>query len=626
MILKDIDISGFGKYTHESMSFSEGINIIYGENGSGKSTLHTYLKSMLFGMERGRGKAAHTDAYSHYYPWNSQAPYGGSLTFSDGEEDYLIERCLDTKNRSLTIRKAGSGQLIGTEQADLDSLIGHITEETYRNTISIEQLKAATDGSLAAGLKNHLSSIALSGTSTLDVTKALASLREKKKALKQQINEEASSKYQTVFQEICETEDKLKAMGNQPDQLEKQIRELENRLEEEKQKRENLKKSAADTEAAIKSHSLFLVRDADIYQERIHDAYAAHRLAAEENKRHARHSLRTRDIISGLAAMVLFLLLGLGSLFYEQLPFTNTPFPLPKLPLLILFFAGAGISLLVTIILFARSRKDDSDSEAMAAETELFLQNAFKLHLNDSEITEENLAAMEEKLAQYTALQKALKENHALTDASLQITVALQEELRHAQTEMNRCQKEAWEFEQTCKHLSELEEEKQALAHIIEKNKLAEERLRSIALAEDTIAKLSSKIHESFSPVLNDKVSEIIAAITDGIYDRLYIDENLTVTLRSGGRTIPLDSLSRGTIEQIYLALRLSAVDILYPGLSLPILLDDTFAYYDDARLHNTLKWLAEHYPGQVLLFTCHKREAAFLSRMNMPYHLVALS
>ena len=191
---------------------------------------------------------------------------------------------------------------------------------------------------------------------------------------------------------------------------------------------------------------------------------------------------------------------------------------------------------------------------------------------------------------------------------------------------MSRCQKEAWEFEQTCKHLSKLEEEKQALAHIIEKNKLAEERLCSIALAEDTIAKLSSKIHESFSPVLNDKVSEIIAAITDGIYDRLCIDENLTVTLRSGGRTIPLDSLSRGTIEQIYLALRLSAVDILYPGLSLPILLDDTFAYYDDARLHNTLKWLAEHYPGQVLLFTCHKREAAFLSRMNMPYHLVALS
>ena len=74
--------------------------------------------------------------------------------------------------------------------------------------------------------------------------------------------------------------------------------------------------------------------------------------------------------------------------------------------------------------------------------------------MNDSEITEENLAAMEEKLAQYTALQKALEENHALTDASLQITVALQEELRHAQTEMNRCQKEAWEFEpvSTCRN------------------------------------------------------------------------------------------------------------------------------------------------------------------------------
>ena len=66
-------------------------------------------------------------------------------------------------------------------------------------------------------------------------------------------------------------------------------------------------------------------------------------------------------------------------------------------------------------------------------------------------------------------------------------------------------------------------------------------------------------------------------------------------------------------------------MQILCPDASFPILLDDTFAYYDDTRLHNTLKWLAEHYSGQVLLFTCHKREAAFLSRLNVPYHLITL-
>ena len=116
-----------------------------------------------------------------------------------------------------------------------------------------------------------------------------------------------------------------------------------------------------------------------------------------------------------------------------------------------------------------------------------------------------------------------------------------------------------------------------------------------------------------------------MAAVTDGVYDRFHIDENLAVTVRSHGRSVPLESLSRGTIEQVYLALRIAAALILFPERSLPILLDDTFAYYDDTRLNNTLKWLAEHYPGQVFLFTSHKREAAFLSRMNVPCQLLVL-
>lgn len=625
MIFKDIHISSFGKYTHEDMSFYEGINVIYGDNGSGKSTLHSYLKSMLFGMERGRGKAAHTDAYSHYFPWNSQAPYGGSLSFSTDEGEYIIERCLDTKNKSITLRQAGSNQLIGTGQADLDKLLGNITEETYRNTISIEQLKSATDASLSAQLKNHLSSIALSGTSTLDVSRTLASLKEKKKALKQQIDEEASSRYQELFQEICEIEDRLKAMGNQPDELEDQIKHLENELSEENDRRTVLEKQISETSEKAKKHSLSQVRDLDIYQERLHDAYAAYRLAAEETARHARRSLRIRDIVCGLIAFLIFLALGLGTLFYEKLPFTGTPFPFPMLPFLIVFFAGAGISFLLTIILFIRSKKDDSDSEAMAAETEQFLKNEFLSHLNSSEITEKNKDAMNLKMDEYKHILHSLSDARTQSEESLKNTVALQEKLQTARSEMARCQKEAWEFEQTCKHLSQLEEQKTALSQIIEKNKALEEKIQAVTLAAQAISALSSKIHEAFSPVLNSRVSEIICSITGGTYDKLYIDENLSVTLRSGGRTIPLEALSRGTIEQVYLALRISAVEILYPELSLPILLDDTFAYYDDARLHNTLKWLAENYPGQVLLFTCHKREAAFLSRMDAPYHLIAL-
>ncbi len=626
MLLKEIHISGFGKYIHRDMSFSEGINVIYGENGSGKSTLHAYLKSMLFGMERGRGRAAGHDAYSHYYPWEGQAAYGGSLTISAGEEDYLIERRLDTKNRSLSVRKPESGQLAAASQEELDALLGHITEETYRNTISIEQLKAATDGSLSESLKNHLSSITLSGTSTLDVTKALSSLQEKKKGLKQQLNPEASVKYQEIFAKICETEDKLKSLGKQPDKLAADIKQMESSLDTEDKKRCYLDKDIENIQESIENHTLAAVKDIDLYQERLRDAYTAHRLASGDNARHGNHSFPVRNIFLLLFSFVIFSALALGSMFYEELPFTNTPFPLPKLPFLILFFAGAFFSLVFVAVLSARSKKEDSDSAAMAMETEQFLKNEYETHLGTSDITEENRILMKKKFMEYAVLLDSLKQKQELSDASLKATVAIQEKLRAARTEMEHWQKQTWEFEQACSALSALEEEKQALSQVMENNKSLTEKIEAVTMAEKTITALASKIHEAFSPLLNNRVSEIMGAVTGGLYNRFHIDENLGVTVRSGGRTIPLESLSRGTIEQVYLALRISAVEILFPSHTLPILLDDTFAYYDDTRLNNTLKWLSEYYPGQVFLFTSHKREAAFLSRLKVPYRLLILT
>ncbi len=626
MIFKNIHISGFGKYTHEDISFSEGINVIYGDNGSGKTTLHAFLKSVLFGMERGRGKAAKGDAYSHYLPWDGQSVYGGSLTLETEEGEFLVERCLDSRKRSVTVRRAASGQVVGSSQEDVDKLLHRLTEEAYRNTISIEQLKAATDSSLSAGLKNHLSSLSLSGTSTLDVSSTMASLKEKKKELRASLDKEASARYQAVFQEICEMEDRLKDLGSKPEQLEQKISGLKEKLEAEAARQETLEALNKEKESALASHSMSRIRDTDIYQERLRDAFDAHRLASKETQLHEKRALRIRDLVSGTLAFLIFLLLGLGTLFYEQLPFSSTPFPLPQIPFVIFFFAAAALSFLVTVILFVRSRKDDSDSEAMALETEQFLKTEFQTHLGSQEVSEENQKALLEKLSGYLSLRKEAEKAKNDLAISLKTTVSLQKELQAAQEEMSVCQKEAWEFEQAVSRLSDLEDQKTQLGQAVKQNQQIEEKLKALTLAEETISRLSAQIHEAYSPILGKRVSQILCSITDGVYDRLYIDEDLSITLRRDGRSIPLESLSRGTIEQVYLALRLSAVEILYPDASFPILLDDTFAYYDDTRLHNTLKWLAENYPGQVLLFTCHKREAAFLSRLGVQYHLVALS
>ena len=48
-----------------------------------------------------------------------------------------------------------------------------------------------------------------------------------------------------------------------------------------------------------------------------------------------------------------------------------------------------------------------------------------------------------------------------------------------------------------------------------------------------------------------------------------------------------------------------------------PVILDDTFVFYDDQRLENTMKWLAEH-KKQVLIFTCQKREQQILEKLGI--------
>ena len=80
-------------------------------------------------------------------------------------------------------------------------------------------------------------------------------------------------------------------------------------------------------------------------------------------------------------------------------------------------------------------------------------------------------------------------------------------------------------------------------------------------------------------------------------------------------------------MDQVYLALRLAAAQMIqadYPE-RMPLIFDDSFVLYDDERLKNALKWLSSAYNGQVLLFTCHQREAQMLTASQLPFHLISL-
>lgn len=81
-------------------------------------------------------------------------------------------------------------------------------------------------------------------------------------------------------------------------------------------------------------------------------------------------------------------------------------------------------------------------------------------------------------------------------------------------------------------------------------------------LALDTLKELSTTIRDSFGLYLNKTASDLIAGITGGIYSSISIDENLNAFLNTRRKLIPLEQVSSGTADQIYLALRLAAATL----------------------------------------------------------------
>ena len=127
---------------------------------------------------------------------------------------------------------------------------------------------------------------------------------------------------------------------------------------------------------------------------------------------------------------------------------------------------------------------------------------------------------------------------------------------------------------------------------------------------------------KNITPKFNQNLSNNINLISKGKYKNMVMNDGIMVEL-DNGRYVSADALSIGTIEQIYLFLRMSIINELSKE-KLPIMLDESFAYYDDERLEAALEFLA-NIDNQVVLFTCSNREKDILNKLNIKYNFVEL-
>ena len=159
---------------------------------------------------------------------------------------------------------------------------------------------------------------------------------------------------------------------------------------------------------------------------------------------------------------------------------------------------------------------------------------------------------------------------------------------------------------------------KSSAQHLQEQIAALEGEYDSIQMAMAALENANTTLQNRFSPALGQRAAEIFSELTGQRYSGVVLDRAFHISAEPAGDGIYRDAalLSAGTADQLYLAARLAICDLVLPrDQAAPIILDDALANFDDDRCAAALCWLKEASKHrQILLFTCHSREAAFFA------------
>lgn len=506
-------IQRFGKLKEKEIFLEDGLNVIYGPNESGKSTLHSFIRGMLFGVPRYRGRASRTDPYTRFEPWERPADYAGSMRFEAGGKQFRIDRNFYKSDVRESLVCENDGEQLSIRQGDLNMLLGGVSENVYDNTVSIGQLRSETDEGMVRELQNYMSNYEGAGSGEVDVQRALECLKKKKKewGARKQEQEEWQNRQREQL------ESRMVYVRQEKEGMDKQL--------------ENVRKTRKDLERQL------------------------------ENARKDGKDLERKKPLTFVVLGLIFLLGALGMYLILKNTMKSSLWSTILLCMLVI-----GCALLLDKSENKRNNKSGDQPGNNPANTQGYDQ----------------YGEMCDKINRLLGREEELNQQLVEKTTVLQNLLENREELQDSSDEIRVCDME----------------------------------IKSLELAMETLAHLSGTMRRRIGRRLQSRMETILSEITDGKYGHIAVDEDMKITLYEWNRQVSLYQLSRGTVEQVYFALRMAVSEILCEE-NLPILLDDVFAMYDEERLKQTLKWLADR-GGQVLIFTCHKREAQILSELGI--------
>lgn len=611
MKVEEIKINAFGTLKNKEINLSDKINIIHGKNESGKSTLLTYIKTAFYGISRNKNGKEISD-YDKYKPWSGEE-FSGKIKYTlDNGEQFEIFRDFNKKNPKIYNAKLEDV----TNQFNIDKKEGSqfffeqvgIDENIFTSTIMAEQQEVKLSEQRQNILIQKIANIAGTGNSNMSYNKAKDRLNKK------QLDEVGTERTQgkpinilkNKIKNIEQILGKLNLYKENKSIIEQNKIKLKNKIREQEQRKELIKqiselneKIIIETEKANYKRNIKEEKESKI-QELINEKNKL----IQENKNN-----KTNNKLFIIIFFVLISLLIANIVIIKNKFITYTT----------LILVGAEI----VIYYLAKAQKEKRKKEVLKNNTDL-INTKIELLEKEKEVIEEEIKTEENELK---AEKEHIKNKYNIElydiENSKNDLEQITNEINEGKIKLNTLEIEEKGISSQLEELITLQEEHENLS---EQLKEIEQKNYEINLAKEFLEKAYKKMKTNITPKFTENLSQTIKNITNDKYSKVNINnENGLIIEMQNGEYVSAEKLSIGTIDQLYLSLRMSMVEEISKE-KMPIILDEAFAYYDDERLENILKYLIERFNNhQLIIFTCTNREKEILNKLNYKFNNIEL-
>ena len=662
MQIKNVKINNYGKIKDKDISFSDKINIIYGENEAGKSTLMRFIINSLYGISKNKKGKEYSD-FEKYKPWNGD-DFSGKISYElDNKEKYEIFRDFKKKSpkifnenmedisKNFSINKS-TGNEFFYEQTKID-------EELFLSTLVVNQQEIKLEKQEQNVLIQKIANLIGTGEDNVSFKRAIDRLNKKQldevgtpKSREKPINivsknieklkkeKEEIEKYVDIKYEIDDKKNRLQEEINELNAQNEFLQNLKLLNENEKIEKEKIK-----IKENIKNENEEKI---NLLKNKINEIKNNNKNNFEENNlKNSEKNIKNKNKIKNIQKiklqknklnkkliLIFILLLIINILQFIFIKNNNFKYvfllTVPTLLIFWIFIIKNKNKLIKNIEKNKKIIEEKINLEVNELNNEINLIEKNNLELKN-EINKLknnfNLKINLEKEKIKNKYKNKIEENKINYFLNLENVILekekIQEKLNNTKIQLHTLEIDQKNIEPKLEKLSNLEEE------LVNNNKemVNLKKLNSsIELVKNVLMNSYEKMKKSVTPKFSQELSNTISKITNGKYTTIVPnDENGLVVEIENGNYEPASKLSLGTIDQLYLSLRLSMIEELSTE-KMPIILDEVFAYYDNERLKNALLFLEEKCKShQILIFSCTNREQEILKELNIKYNLIKL-